>query len=69
MDSKCSGCHNWNYDNIVNTNNRVIPLNPSGSSMFTRTQSGDMPRGGAAPLTSTQLGLLRDWILNGAPEN
>lgn len=68
-DAKCDACHSWSYDNIVNTAGRVAPGNLNGSSMYTRTQSGDMPRGGVVPLTSTQQTLLRDWILNGAPRN
>ena len=69
FDARCDSCHSWSYDNIVNTNGRIAPGNVNASSFYTRTLSGDMPRGGGAPLTATQQTLLRDWILNGAPRN
>ncbi len=69
FDARCDACHSWGYDNIVNTNGRIAPGSLNASSFYTRTLSGDMPRGGGAPLTATQQTLLRDWILNGAPRN
>jgi hypothetical protein len=69
FDSRCDACHAWSYDTIVNMNARITPSNLNASAIYTRTLSGDMPRGGAAPLTGTQQVLLRDWILNGAPRN
>lgn len=67
FDAKCSACHNWTWANLVPA--EVTPGDPASSNVYTRTSSGDMPRGGATPLTSTQQRLLRDWILNGAPNN
>jgi hypothetical protein len=69
FDSRCDACHAWSYDSIVNQNARITPSNLNASAIYTRTLSGDMPRGGGAPLTGTQQVLLRDWILNGAPRN
>lgn len=70
IDAKCDTCHaGWAYDQIVNTNGRIVPGNLNGSAIYTRTLSGDMPRGGSSPLTPTQQSQLRDWILNGAPRN
>jgi|GEM_PF-5658754 hypothetical protein len=69
FDGRCDACHSWNYDTIVNVNGRVTPGNLNASAIYTRTLSGDMPRGGGAPLTGTQQNLIRDWILNGAPRN
>jgi hypothetical protein len=68
FDSRCDACHSWNYDNLVGVNGRVTASNLSASAVYQRTLSGDMPRSGG-PLTQTQLNLLRDWILNGAPRN
>lgn len=68
FDSRCDACHQWNYDNVVNQNGRITPGNLNASAIYTRTLSGDMPRGGA-PLTGTQQVLIRDWILNNAPRN
>lgn len=68
-DAKCDACHSWTYDNLINNNGRVVPGMPNSSTIYTRTLSADMPRGGSAPLTATQQTLLRDWILNGAPRN
>lgn len=69
FDSRCDACHAWNYDAIVSMNGRITPGNPNASTIYTRTLSGDMPRGGGAPLTGTQQVLIRDWILNMAPRN
>jgi hypothetical protein len=69
FDSRCDACHQWNYDTIVNQNGRITPGNLNASAIYTRTLSGDMPRGGGAPLTATQQLLIRDWILNNAPRN
>ena len=71
LGAKCVTCHGAfsSYGNIVNSNNRIIPGNLNASNIYVRTLSGDMPRGGGAALTSTQQGQLRDWILNGAPNN
>lgn len=69
FDARCDACHMWSYDTIVGVNSRVVPSNLNASTIYTRTLSGDMPRGGGAPLTATQQNLLRDWILNGAPRN
>jgi hypothetical protein len=69
FDSRCDACHQWNYDTIVNQNGRITPGNVNASAIYTRTLSGDMPRGGGAPLTATQQLLIRDWILNNAPRN
>ncbi len=68
FDARCDSCHAWNYDTIVGVNGRITPGNLSASALYQRCLSGDMPRG-AGPLTTTQLNLLRDWILNGAPRN
>lgn len=68
FDSRCSACHAWIYDTIVNVNSRITPGNLNASAIYTRTLSGDMPRN-AGPLTGTQQALIRDWILNGAPRN
>ena len=69
FDARCDACHSWSYDAIVGVNGRITAGNLNASGIYTRTQSGDMPRGGAGPLTGTQVGLIRDWILNGAPRN
>lgn len=68
FDSRCDACHSWNYDNIVGVNGRITASNLSASAIYQRSLSGDMPRSGG-PLTQTQLNLIRDWILNGAPRN
>lgn len=68
FDARCDACHAWNFDNIVGVNSRVVAGNLNASTIYTRTLSGSMPQG-AAPLTSTQQNLIRDWILNGAPRN
>ncbi|MFO0599435.1 MAG: hypothetical protein U0228_29275 [Myxococcaceae bacterium] len=68
FDSRCDACHAWSYDTIVNVNARITPGNLGASAIYTRTLSGDMPRSGG-PLTGTQVNLIRDWILNGAPRN
>lgn len=68
FDARCDACHAWNYDTIVNVNGRITPFNLAASAIYQRTLSGDMPRSGG-PLTQTQLNLLRDWILTGAPRN
>ncbi|MFZ5443248.1 MAG: hypothetical protein ACOZQL_24790 [Myxococcota bacterium] len=67
-DSRCDACHQWGYDNIVGMNSRIVAGNLNASTIYTRCLSGDMPRG-SSPLTTTQLNLIRDWILNGAPRN
>lgn len=68
FDSRCDSCHSWNYDTVVGVNGRITPGNLSASAVYQRTLSGDMPRNGGM-LTTTQLNLIRDWILNGAPRN
>lgn len=68
FDSRCDACHAWNYDTVVNVNGRITPSNLTASAIYQRTLSGDMPRSGG-PLTQTQLNLIRDWILNGAPRD
>lgn len=72
---KCSGCHNaTRQDGGVNLStytavmNTVTPGNPATSSLFTTTQSGDMPRRGTR-LTAAQLGAIRDWITQNAQNN
>lgn len=69
FDARCDACHTWSYDTIVNMAGRITPANLNASAIYLRTLSGDMPRGGGAPLTGTQQNLIRDWILNGAPRN
>lgn len=67
FDAKCDACHQFTSASVMN-NSRIVPNNLAASTIYQRTLSGDMPRG-AAPLTTTQQNLLRDWILNGAPRN
>lgn len=68
--NKCKACHGFadNRAQLVNVNNRIVPNSPTSSTYYTRTLAGEMPQGGI-PLTSTQQSQLRDWILNGAPNN
>lgn len=40
--------------------------NPDGSKIWESIQSGEMPPGGHAPLTQSQLDLIYNWILQGA---
>jgi hypothetical protein len=68
FDARCSACHAWTYDTLVNVNGRITPGNLNASVVYGRTASGDMPRA-AVPLTATQVLLIHDWILNGAPRN
>jgi hypothetical protein len=68
FDSRCDACHAWTYDTVVNVNGRITPGNLTASAIYQRCLSGDMPRN-AGMLTQTQLNLIRDWILSGAPRN
>ncbi len=67
IDAKCVTCHAFTHANLISSGN-VMPGSPDSSEFFTRVASDNMPRGGS-PLTNTQKRLIRDWILNGAPNN
>lgn len=77
-----SGCHDQatgskgvrlnNYANIINTGD-VRPGNPNGSDLYeviTETRNDKrMPRPPAAPLSQTQINLIKKWIEQGAKNN
>lgn len=44
----------------------VVPAKPGESLLVEKLESGKMPKGGS-PLSSTEIALVRQWILEGAP--
>lgn len=81
---KCIACHgpnkadeNIRYDTYAYTlgaggyKNTINIVNPSISSFYRECNSGSMPPRsmGYQPLTPTELQVVYDWMLSGAPEN
>lgn len=81
---KCLDCHGANradenirYDTYNYTlgaggfKNTINTVNPGSSSFYRECNSGSMPprNDGYQPLTPTELQVIYDWMLAGAPEN
>jgi mono/diheme cytochrome c family protein len=64
---KCASCHG-SYGTYTGLRGLVRPGNPAGSVLYTITNSGEMPRGGAK-LSATELKAIYDWIAAGALNN
>lgn len=72
---RCTACHGAaradagiRYDTYAETIKTALAGNLAGSSLYTSTNSGAMPIGGAK-LTAVQLQAIRDWITTGTPNN
>ncbi len=74
---KCASCHNpssirprEDYTDFRSTltTGKIIPGNAEGSEIYKECSSGNMPIG-SAPLTATELTVLKAWINNGAQDN
>ncbi|MGE4131944.1 MAG: c-type cytochrome domain-containing protein [Bdellovibrionales bacterium] len=72
----CTGCHggaNPSAQYSLTTYNNalsgflILPGDPDGSYTYRRLAQGTMPPG--APISGTNLTLIRNWILQGAPNN
>jgi mono/diheme cytochrome c family protein len=64
--TKASGVNLSAYANIVKY---VSPGNATGSTLYSITKSGSMPRGSVAKYTTAQLTQLQTWINQGAKNN
>lgn len=77
----CNSCHGFNYGNTVNAatsfsctgNTRVVASDTSSSYIYTKIKTASPPCGSVMPtsgqMSATQVKLIRDWILQGAPNN
>jgi mono/diheme cytochrome c family protein len=73
--AKCIGCHGSggtpdlsSYSSFATNTKFIVPGNPSSSLIYEEVQSGAMPQG-TASLTSAELGLMSEWITEGALNN
>lgn len=67
MQPKCNGCHSG-YATYTGLRSLTTPGNPGQSLLYTITNSGNMPKGGAK-LSAGELKALSDWITAGALNN
>lgn len=76
IDQKCTRCHGQfkvkkgvrllTYDEVM----KLVDLSdPLKSELIAITENDTMPDWPVEPLTDDQKGILRDWILAGAPNN
>ena len=77
--NSCTGCHNSgnpagtldmsSYNAIMNDIGMIVPGVPQSSEIYKRMtdQGNPMPTGGLLPVS--QRDMVRDWILDGAPNN
>lgn len=72
---RCIGCHGSGradagirYDTYAETMKTTVAGNLAASSLYTSTNTGRMPIGGAK-LTAAQIKAIADWINLGAPNN
>lgn len=80
LNPDCVSCHSGpnpsagldftTYNNVVHNpvlRTLVVPGAPDQSALFTEIEGGVAP--GGVPVTQAQIGLVRTWIEQGAPEN
>lgn len=72
----CVACHNgttasggYNFSSYATTIQAVVAGNAAMSNLYIDVANGNMPLGGASPLTASQISLIQSWINAGAPNN
>lgn len=77
----CNGCHGFTYANLVGGatsfscpgNTRVIASDTTNSFAYQKIKMASPPCGGVMPtsglMSTLQIRLIRDWIVQGAPNN